>query len=59
MLFDGKTLTLFGNNANLYTQISVPGTIDDLVDVRREKYKTPLPAADLLMSNAYDEGRVR
>ena len=41
MLFDGKTLTLFGNNANLYTQISVPGTIDDLVDVWREKYKRP------------------
>ncbi len=55
MLFDGKTLTLFGNNANLYTQISVPGTIDNLVDVLREKYKRPLPAADLIMSNAYDE----
>ncbi len=55
MLFDGKTLTLFGNNANLYTQISVPGTIDNLVDVLREKYKRPLPAADLLMSNTYDE----
>jgi len=55
MLFDGKTLTLVGKNANLYTQISVPGTIDNLVDVLREKYKMPLPAADLLMSNAYDE----
>ncbi len=55
MLFDGKTLTLVGKNANLYTQISVPGTIDNLVDVLREKYKRPLPAADLLMSNAYDE----
>ena len=55
MLFDGKSLTLVGKNANLYTQISVPGTIDNLVDVLREKYKRPLPAADLLMSNAYDE----
>jgi len=55
MLFDGKTLTLFGNNANLYTQISVPGTIDNLVDELRDKYKRPLPAADLIMSNAYDE----
>ncbi len=35
MLFDGETLTLFGNNANLYTQIEVPGTIDNLVDVLR------------------------
>jgi hypothetical protein len=55
MLFDGETVTLFGNNANLYTQISVPGTIDNLVDVLREKYNRPLPAADLLMSNSYDE----
>ena len=55
MLFDGKTLTLFGNNANLYTQIDAPGTIDNLVDELREKYKRPLPAADLLLSNAYDE----
>jgi hypothetical protein len=54
MLFDGKTLTLLGKNANLYTQISVPGTIDNLVDVLREKYKRPLPAADLITSNSYD-----
>ncbi len=55
MLFNGETLTLFGNKANLYTQIEVPGTIDNLVDVLREKYNRPLPAADLLMSNAYDQ----
>jgi len=54
MLFDGKTLTLFGNNANLYTQIDTPGTIDKLVEVLREKYKRPLPAADLITSNSYD-----
>jgi hypothetical protein len=54
MLFDGKTLTLFGKNANLYTQIDVPGTVDNLVDELRNKYNRPLPAADLLMSNAYD-----
>ena len=33
MLFDGKTLTLFGDCLNLYTQIEVPGTLDNLVDV--------------------------
>jgi len=55
MVFDGETLTLFGNDANLYTQISVPGTIDNLVDVLRDEYNRPLPAADLLMSNVYDE----
>jgi hypothetical protein len=55
MLFDGTTLTLLGKTANLYTQISVPGTIDNLVDQLREKYNLPLPAADLIMSNPHDE----
>jgi len=55
MLFDGKMVTLFGGNLNLYTQIEVPGTLDNLVDVLREEYDRPLPAADLLMSNVYDE----
>ncbi len=54
MLFDGKTLTLLGKGANLYTQIVEPGTLDNLVDQLREKYKRPLPAADLITSNAYD-----
>ena len=32
-----------------------PGTIDQLVDVLREKYHRPVPGADLLMSNVYDQ----
>lgn len=55
MVFDGKVLTLFGKNANLYVQVDVPGTIDHLVDELKDKYNRPLPAADLLMSNAYDQ----
>lgn len=55
MLFDGETLTLYGGNANLYTQIEAPGTVDNLVDLLRDKYKRPLPAADLLSSNTYDQ----
>jgi len=55
MIFDGKTLTLVGKNANLYTQVEEPGTIDHLVDTLREKYGRPLPAADLLISKPYDE----
>ena len=52
-LFDGKTLTLLGKNANKYTQLEVPGTIEQLIDELRDKYDRPLPAADLLMSNSY------
>ncbi len=54
-LFDGKTLTLLGKNANKYTQIELPGTIEHLIDELKDKYDRPLPAADLLMSNSYEE----
>lgn len=52
MIFDSKTLTLIGKNTNLYTQIEIPGTIDHLIDELHNTYKRPLPAADLLMTNA-------
>jgi len=55
MVFDGKTLSLLGKNANVYTQIEAPGTIDHLVDELRDKYHRPVPAADLLMSDPYKE----
>src|SRR6516225_3456084 len=55
LVFDGKTATLIGKNANLYAQAEMPGTIDHLVDELRDKYHRPLPAADLLMSNPYDQ----
>src|SRR5262249_45272018 len=31
VVFDGKTLTLLGKDANLYSQVDVPGTLDHLV----------------------------
>ena len=54
-VFDGKTLTLFGNVANAYGQIDAPGTIDTLVDVLRDKYNRPIPGADLILSNIYEQ----
>ncbi|MET0942782.1 MAG: DUF2092 domain-containing protein [Mesorhizobium sp.] len=55
MVFDGKTLTLFGKDANLYTQVDIPGDLDHLVDELRYEYGRPLPGADLLLSNVYEE----
>lgn len=52
---DGKTMTLLGKNAKVYMEVAAPGTIDQLVDVLRDKYHRPVPAADLLMSNVYDQ----
>ena len=55
ILYDGKTLTFLGKNANLYTQVAAPGTVDQLIDTLQDKYHRPLPGADLLMTNSYDE----
>ena len=55
ILYDGKMLTLLGKNANLYMQASASGTVDQLIDTLQDKYNRPLPGADLLMTNSYDE----
>jgi hypothetical protein len=55
LTFDGKTLTLLSKDTNLYTQVEVPGTIDHLIDELRTKYHRPVPGADLLLTNVYDE----
>jgi hypothetical protein len=54
-VFAGKTVTMFGKNANAYAQVEAPGTLDQLVDELRTKYHRPIPGADLLMSNVYDQ----
>ncbi len=53
-IFDGKTLSLIGRNANVYGQVDVPGSIDHLIDELRDTYHRPVPGADLLQSNLYD-----
>ena len=55
LVFDGKTVTLLGKTTNFYAQAEMAGTIDHLVDTLRDEYHRPLPAADLLMSNPYDQ----
>ncbi len=55
ILYDGKELTLLGKNSNLYTQVAAPGTVDQLIDDLQNKYNRPMPGADLLMTNSYDE----
>jgi len=55
MSFDGKTVTLLGKNSNMYAQVEAAGTLDQLVDVLRDKYHRPVPGADLLMADPYKE----
>jgi hypothetical protein len=54
LVYDGKTFTVLGKNLDAYTQSEAPGTIDQLVDVLRNKYGLEMPGADLLVSNPYE-----
>jgi hypothetical protein len=54
-VFDGSTFTLLGKGANVYVQAPIQGSIDHLVDQLKDKYRRPLPAADLLLTRAYEE----
>ena len=61
-VFDGKTLTLLGKNANKYTQVEVPGTIDHLIDELRDKLLQAAPgrrSPDVGSLWAADAGRLR
>jgi hypothetical protein len=55
ILFDGKMLTAVDKSAKKYAQTEIPGTIDNLIDVLRDKYNRPVPGADLLLSDLYGE----
>ncbi len=54
-VFNGSTFTLLGKKANVYMKVPFKGTIETLVDELKDKYRRPLPAADLLLPNAYAE----
>jgi hypothetical protein len=53
IIFDGKTLTLYGKNLNSYYQTGVPGTIDDAIWSYEHETGLPAPGADLLFADPY------
>src|SRR6266404_5231200 len=55
LVYDGKTVSIYGNNAKAYAQAELAGTIDQLVDLIQAKSGAAMPGTDLLLSNAYDE----
>jgi hypothetical protein len=54
LVYDGKTVSLYGNNAKAYVQSDAPGTIDQLVDAIQAKTGAAMPGTDLLLSNSFD-----
>src|SRR3954451_11289464 len=55
LIYDGKTVSIYGNNAKAYAQADLAGTIDQLVDLIQAKSGAAMPGTDLLLSSAYDE----
>ena len=54
IVFDGRSFTLNDKDANGFAQIELSGSVDQLVDVLRDKHGVVAPGADLLLTNAFD-----
>jgi hypothetical protein len=55
VVFDGKTLTINGKDKNVFAQVDSPGSVDQLIDMLRDKYAVAAPGGDLLLSRSFDE----
>jgi hypothetical protein len=54
LVFDGKTTTVLDHDHNVYTEISSPGTVEQLVERMRDEFQLPVPGADLLLATSFD-----
>lgn len=55
LVYDGKTVSLYGNNTKFYVQVDLAGTIDNMIDAMQSQSSVGIPGADLLLSNSYDQ----
>ena len=55
LVFDGKTVSVYGNNAKAYVQADAAGTIDQLIDRLQSTAGGAMPGTDLLLTNSFDE----
>jgi hypothetical protein len=55
LVYDGKALSVYGNNAKSYVQVDAPGTVDQMIDAIQARSGVAMPGTDLLLSNAFDE----
>jgi hypothetical protein len=55
LVYDGRTISLYGNNAKSFVQTDLAGTVDEMIDGIQARSGVGMPGTDLLLSNAYDE----
>jgi hypothetical protein len=54
LVFDGKTLSVNSKDSDTFAQLDAPGSIDQVVDLLRNKYAVTAPGTDLLFSRPFD-----
>jgi hypothetical protein len=54
MVYDGKTLSAYGKNLNVFGKLPLEGKVDDVIAMLRDEFGLELPAADLLSSAPYE-----
>jgi hypothetical protein len=54
LVFDGQKTALLGRNNNMFTEISSPGSVEQLVDRLRDEFHVAIPGADLVLGSSYD-----
>lgn len=54
IVYDGRQISVYGNNTNSYVQADLPGTVDQMIDAIQSRSGLGMPGADLLVSDAFD-----
>jgi hypothetical protein len=55
LVYDGKTISLYGNDAKSYIQADAPGTVDQMIAGLQSHSGLGMPGTDLILANAFDE----
>nr|WP_245509582.1 DUF2092 domain-containing protein [Bradyrhizobium vignae] len=55
LVYDGKTLSLYGNDAKSYMQAEMAGTVDQMIGEMQAHSGLGMPGTDLLLTNAFEE----
>ena len=53
-IYDGKSLTLYNPQENVYSQVAAPDTLDGMLDFARTKLDIVAPAGDIIAEKAYE-----
>ncbi|QIO37366.2 DUF2092 domain-containing protein [Bradyrhizobium sp. 1(2017)] len=55
LVYDGKTVSLYGNDAKAYMQAEMAGTVDQMIAEMQSHSGLGMPGTDLLLTNTFDE----